>query len=139
MTIFDYVYKANENKFVNIVFSSTPVRESVDAGQPDSNQNPMIALATAKEAHKATANSATHSNASVKNTNGSTHERKKSVSESKSSQKASKSNINVTTNPLDISFCATTTPMNAHQGSTKGRSRSTGNFFCSTILKFFFK
>lgn len=109
---------------------STPVRGSVDAGQPDSadTRSSIRNLVAAQEKQNARAgyhvNSAQGANALEK------------TADHRRSQK--RPNINVTTNPLDISLIGATQPCNTQgcsiqsSGSTKSRGRSAGEF-SSTI------
>ncbi|XP_023287636.1 flocculation protein FLO11-like, partial [Orussus abietinus] len=99
-------------------FFSTPVRGSVDAGQPDANHiNSMLSLVAAKERQNASE--------SFNGISRIQQSSDKGTSESKSGQK-NKPNINVTTNPLDISLCGGQPSCTPH-GSTgsRGRGRST--------------
>ncbi|XP_046738061.1 uncharacterized protein LOC124406627 [Diprion similis] len=100
-------------------FFSTPVRGSVDAGQPDPNQiNSLLTLVAAKERKNSTAGN----NSGLKNSQRSEGEKNGSES-GKGNQKVVKANINVTTNPLDITLCSGQTPSNA-QASTGSRVRA---------------
>ncbi|XP_011315199.1 uncharacterized protein [Fopius arisanus] len=106
---------------------STPVRGSVDAGQPDPHHlNSMLALVAAKESmlqeEPAVIN---HINAnsglSRKNDAQIIGDGREKVKQAKGSAKPS---INVTTNPLDISLCGTQPTCNTQtSGSTRGRGR----------------
>ncbi|XP_008556532.1 uncharacterized protein LOC103577599 isoform X2 [Microplitis demolitor] len=114
-------------------FFSTPVRGSVDAGQPDSNQlNSMLALIAAKEnqstIEEETSNHITPANNTIKTMES----LQQSVERDKFNggsvgkmQKTSKPSINVTTNPLDISLCTPQPPCAPTQQSTgtKGRCK----------------
>ncbi|XP_068990142.1 uncharacterized protein [Neodiprion pinetum] len=100
-------------------FFSTPVRGSIDAGQPDPNQiNSLLTLVAAKERKNSTAGN----NSGLKNSQRSEGEKNGSES-GKGNQKIVKANINVTTNPLDITLCSGQTPSNA-QTSTGSRVRA---------------
>ncbi|XP_008556531.1 uncharacterized protein LOC103577599 isoform X1 [Microplitis demolitor] len=117
-------------------FFSTPVRGSVDAGQPDSNQlNSMLALIAAKEnqstIEEETSNHITPANNTIKTMES----LQQSVERDKFNggsvgkmQKTSKPSINVTTNPLDISLCTPQPPCAPTQQSTgtKGRCKPPG-------------
>ncbi|XP_044587064.1 uncharacterized protein LOC123266732 isoform X3 [Cotesia glomerata] len=120
-------------------FFSTPVRGSVDAGQPNSNQlNSMLALIAAKEnASTIEEETSNHINPASNTTVKSPEPLQQSVERDKSSngggsagkmQKTSKPSINVTTNPLDISLCAAQPPCEVTQPSTgsKGRCKPPG-------------
>ncbi|XP_015126196.1 uncharacterized protein LOC107047847 [Diachasma alloeum] len=116
---------------------STPVRGSVDAGQPDPHHlNSMLALVAAKESilqeEPAIIN---HINAnslvlSRKNDAQIIGDGKEKAKQSKVSAKPS---INVTTNPLDISLCGTQPTCNTQtSGSTRGRGRPPGGSAAGT-------
>lgn len=113
-------------------FFSTPVRGSVDAGQPDPNQiNSLMSFVAAKEKEKE--NSCTSSvnyitsNESSRKNSQTTPELEKGAIDAKTNQKTVKPNINVTTNPLDISLCSQT-PCNTQTSivGTRGRGRTAG-------------
>ncbi|XP_048506407.1 uncharacterized protein LOC105694056 [Athalia rosae] len=102
-------------------FFSTPVRGSVDAGQPDPNQiNSLLSLVAANERK----NSTTSVNSAMKNSQRVKGEKNCSEFTGKGNQKAAKANINVTTNPLDISLCGGGQTASCAQGSTGSRTRS---------------
>ncbi|XP_067211443.1 uncharacterized protein [Linepithema humile] len=112
-------------------FFSTPVRGSVDAGQPDSadTRSSIRNLVATQEKQNARTGyqvdygkvNSTQANALEKTEESTRHRR---------SQK--RPNINVTTNPLDISLIGATQPCNTQgcniqsSGSTKSRGRSAG-------------
>ncbi|XP_051166119.1 rhoGEF domain-containing protein gxcI-like isoform X2 [Leptopilina boulardi] len=111
-------------------FFSTPVRGSVDAGQPDPNQiNSLMSFVAAKEKEKE--NSCTSlvnyitSNESSRKNSQTTPELEKGAIDAKTNQKTIKPNINVTTNPLDISLCSQT-PCNTQTSivGSRGRGRT---------------
>lgn len=126
---------------MNIFIFSTPVRGSVDAGQPDPNQiNSLMSFVAAKEKEKE--NSCTSSvnyitsNESSRKNSQTTPELEKGAIDAKTNQKTVKPNINVTTNPLDISLCSQT-PCNTQTSivGTRGRGRTAGEliFFFSNV------
>ncbi|KAK2576912.1 hypothetical protein KPH14_005533 [Odynerus spinipes] len=113
-------------------FFSTPVRGSVDAGQPDPSQiSSMLALVAAKEKQNekgGSGNVTANHTALVKVTQACD----KATTETKHGSGQKKPNINVTTNPLDISLvdgqpsCNAQTPTGtANRG--RGRSAAGGN------------
>lgn len=137
-------------------FFSTPVRGSVDAGQPDPQQlNSMLALVASKD--KGSKSNLTTSNTSAlatspKNsqhgpqTEAGTQQQQTQLTQpdkqlvsggitgggtaTKSSQKqqptAGKPSINVTTNPLDMSLCGATPPCGASAQNTNVTGRGRG-------------
>ncbi|KAH0953635.1 hypothetical protein HN011_001603, partial [Eciton burchellii] len=118
-------------------FFSTPVRGSVDAGQPDSvdtraSIRNLVALQD-KQNQSKVGYQLDHSAAGKTN---STQVNEKGPADHKRSQK--RPNINVTTNPLDISLIGATQPCNSQgcnaQGSAsvKSRGRSTVHTTTST-------
>ncbi|XP_076391880.1 uncharacterized protein LOC105663956 isoform X1 [Megachile rotundata] len=90
-------------------FFSTPVRGSVDAGQPNSSDsNPMLRLVVGRNREDNNRSSDRTSNA---------------VS---GEAKQGKPSVNVTTNPLDVSLMGTTTTRTSNDRSSDGPGR-TGN------------
>lgn len=107
------------------------MRGSVDAGQPDPNQiNSLLSLVAAKERK----NSTPGNNSDSRNSQHAEGE-KNGTESGKGDLNMVKANINVTTNPLDISLCAGKTPPCA-QGSTGSRSRgrTTGNYLLIFVV-----
>ncbi|XP_018404767.1 PREDICTED: uncharacterized protein LOC108781327 [Cyphomyrmex costatus] len=113
-------------------FFSTPVRGSVDAGQPDSvdTRSSIRNLVAAQEKHNARVGYQIDYAAGGKVNSIQVNASEKSTIEHKRSQK--RPNINVTTNPLDISLINATQPCNTqgcnvqNNASTKSRGRSAG-------------
>lgn len=119
---------------------STPVRGSMDAGQPDSadTRSSIRNLVTAQEKQNARVGYQIDYAASGKANSIQANALEKGTSgEHKRSQK--RPNINVTTNPLDISLINATQPCNTQScniqssASTKSR-RSAGEFLKSLFL-----
>ncbi|XP_070165318.1 uncharacterized protein [Polyergus mexicanus] len=110
-------------------FFSTPVRGSVDAGQPDSidTRSSIRNLVAAQERQNARMAYQIDYMTSGKVNSIQANALEKGIADHKRSQK--RPNINVTTNPLDISLIGATQPCNTQgcnaQGSTKSRGRST--------------
>ncbi|XP_024937752.1 uncharacterized protein LOC107264809 isoform X2 [Cephus cinctus] len=103
-------------------FFSTPVRGSVDAGQPDPNQiNAMLALVASKEKQSVQVNHVNGSNAG-KNVQQRT-EGGKQDGERQIGKKMITANINVTTNPLDISLCDSQSTCATQMPIARGRGR----------------
>ena len=107
----------------------------MDAGQPDSNQiNSLLALVATKEKEKSCTSSVNHikSNEQSRKNSQSTPDKENCSTDPKTNQKTAKPNINVTTNPLDISLCAQA-PCNTQTSimGARGRGKSTGkiNFY----------
>ncbi|XP_023246816.1 uncharacterized protein LOC106639394 [Copidosoma floridanum] len=126
-------------------FFSQPVRGSVDAGQPDPQQiSSMLALVAAKEKQRASPPSSlakplepqtvivgvqpAQCNGNAGSNAGSPVDTKQASSGSRSPTLANaKPNINVTTNPLDISLCANgTVNGNGSSGGTTGTGFGVG-------------
>ncbi|XP_033210869.1 serine-rich adhesin for platelets-like isoform X2 [Belonocnema kinseyi] len=111
-------------------FFSTPVRGSVDAGQPDPKQiNSLLALVAAKEKEKSCTSPVNHitSNGPSRKNSQSTPDKEKGSLDAKCNQKSVKPNINVTTNPLDISLCAQNScNMQTSIVGTRTRGRTAG-------------
>ncbi|KAG5307684.1 RAD protein, partial [Acromyrmex insinuator] len=111
-------------------FFSTPVRGSVDAGQPDSvdTRSSIRNLVAAQEKHNARVGYQSDYTAGGKVNSIQVNAAEKGTIEHKRSQK--RPNINVTTNPLDISLISATQPCNTQDcnvqsnASTKSRGRS---------------
>lgn len=111
---------------------STPVRGSVDAGQPDSTdtRSSIRNLVTAQEKQNARVGYQIDYAASGKVNSIQANALEKGTTDHKRSQK--RPNINVTTNPLDISLINATQPCNTQgcniqsSASTKSRGRSAG-------------
>ncbi|XP_031789421.1 probable serine/threonine-protein kinase nek3 isoform X3 [Nasonia vitripennis] len=108
-------------------FFSQPVRGSVDAGQPDPQQiSSMLALVAAKNSCCSSipnGPSQSPSNGCLAKVNGErspTESSPTSTTTSSSTGTTAKPNINVTTNPLDISLCTPQTPSSA-PGTRAGR------------------
>ncbi|OXU29760.1 hypothetical protein TSAR_009606, partial [Trichomalopsis sarcophagae] len=115
-------------------FFSQPVRGSVDAGQPDPQQiSSMLALVAAKNScYSSIPNgpSQSPSNGCLAKVNGErspTESSPTSTTTSSSTGTTAKPNINVTTNPLDISLCTPQTPSSAPgtRGGRGGRAAET--------------
>lgn len=110
---------------------STPVRGSVDAGQPDSidTRTSIRNLVAVQEKQNRVAYQIDYMTGG-KVSSIQANPLEKGIAEHKRSQK--RPNINVTTNPLDISLIGSTQPCNTQgcnvQGSTstKSRGRSAG-------------
>ncbi|XP_029672403.1 uncharacterized protein LOC115241035 isoform X2 [Formica exsecta] len=113
-------------------FFSTPVRGSVDAGQPDSidTRSSIRNLMAAQERQNARVAYQIDYMTGGKVNSIQANALEKGIADHKRSQK--RPNINVTTNPLDISLIGATQPCNTQgcnaQGSTstKSRGRSAG-------------
>ncbi|XP_012528481.1 uncharacterized protein LOC105832243 isoform X3 [Monomorium pharaonis] len=113
-------------------FFSTPVRGSVDAGQPSSadTRSSIRNLAAAQEKQNARMGYQSDYAAGGKVNSVQVNALEKGTTEHRRSQK--RPNINVTTNPLDISLMNATQPCNTQgcniqsSASTKSRGRSTG-------------
>ncbi|KYN11609.1 GTP-binding protein RAD [Trachymyrmex cornetzi] len=114
-------------------FFSTPVRGSVDAGQPDSvdTRSSIRNLVAAQEKHNARVGYQIDYAAGGGKVNSiQVNAAEKGTIEHKRSQK--RPNINVTTNPLDISLISAAQPCNTqgcnvqNNASTKSRGRSAG-------------
>ncbi|KYQ54650.1 GTP-binding protein RAD [Trachymyrmex zeteki] len=113
-------------------FFSTPVRGSVDAGQPDSvdTRSSIRNLVAAQEKHNARVGYQIDYAAGGKVNSIQVTASEKGTIDHKRSQK--RPNINVTTNPLDISLISATQPCNTQgcnvqsNASTKSRGRSAG-------------
>ncbi|XP_012528480.1 uncharacterized protein LOC105832243 isoform X2 [Monomorium pharaonis] len=112
-------------------FFSTPVRGSVDAGQPSSadTRSSIRNLAAAQEKQNARMGYQSDYAAGGKVNSVQVNALEKGTTEHRRSQK--RPNINVTTNPLDISLMNATQPCNTQgcniqsSASTKSRGRST--------------
>ncbi|XP_034947313.1 uncharacterized protein [Chelonus insularis] len=107
-------------------FFSTPVRGSVDAGQPDPHQvNSMLTLLAAKERissmEESKANHIDTRNDFKKESDLQVLEKDKIEDSCGKMLKNAKPNINVTTNPLDISLCGSQSPCSTTQPSTGTR------------------
>lgn len=109
---------------------STPVRGSVDAGQPDPQHlNSLLALVSANKSTLEEESTTNHINANTtpvsrKNDTQISGDRDKS----KQQKTTTKPSINVTTNPLDISLCGSQPACNTQtSASTRGRGRPPGN------------
>jgi len=126
----------------NVFAFSTPVRGSVDAGQPDSvdTRSSIRNLVAAQEKHNTRVGYQSDYAAGGKINSIQVNTAEKGTIEHKRSQK--RPNINVTTNPLDISLISATQPCNTQgcnvqsNASTKSRGRSAGESLESFFLYF---
>ncbi|XP_043487190.1 flocculation protein FLO11-like isoform X4 [Polistes fuscatus] len=121
-------------------FFSTPVRGSVDAGQPDPNQiSSMLALMATKE-KQIDKGALVNVNSNHTSLTKVTQSCEKNCVDTKYNAEQKKPNINVTTNPLDISLVGGQTSCNVQTptGTTnRGRGRPTAAKMGRTMKKYF--
>ncbi|XP_014603249.1 PREDICTED: flocculation protein FLO11-like isoform X1 [Polistes canadensis] len=121
-------------------FFSTPVRGSVDAGHPDPNQiSSMLALMATKE-KQIDKGALVNVNSNHTSLTKVTQSCEKNCVDTKYNAEQKKPNINVTTNPLDISLvggqpsCNVQTPTGT---TNRGRGRPTAAKMGRTMKKYF--